>query len=322
MLVDCVSFLDPTIYYGGGEMISRKLLEVGRTRGHDIRITSVRPRRRDLHSKPDITLMIDVFNHAHTFLSLGAWRSFGEKFLDAVLTRSRCVHLTTAYADVCNLPHLPCSGAGPSTCPFKPLPLHRRGLLRDFGDLCFAARPLVRRLYESAALNVFLSPLHRKVTECVLGKSLARSFILKPVIDTKLFSNRNSPRDIDFLFVGLISEAKGLEEMRGRFGRTDIHLIGRIAPGAKVDFGRHVGFVPYAEIPAWMNRARNFVFLPRWPEPQGRVVVEAALCGCTIVGNSNVGALSFDFDLSDSSQYCDADQSFWDAVEAASDCRY
>ena len=40
------------------------------------------------------------------------------------------------------------------------------------------------------------------------------------------------------------------------------------------------------------------MYFPRWPEPQGMVVIEAAMCGCKIISNNNVGALSFDFDIS------------------------
>jgi glycosyltransferase involved in cell wall biosynthesis len=315
VLANCVSFLDPFVYYGGGEMITRRLLQVGRARGHDIRITSVRPTRKAFHSKPDVTLAMDVFNHGHTFLSLGAWRSFATSFLHSVIGSKPLVHITTAYADVCNLPSLPCSGIDPTPCPFKPLPLLSRALLRDFGSDCFACTPAVRSLYEAAMLNVFLSPLHKETTERVLGRTLESTFILKPVVNAALFRNEHRERDIDYLFVGLIGEAKGLNAMRVRFKNCDIRLIGRIAPGTKLDFGQYVGFLPYEEVPLWMNRARNFVFLPRWPEPQGRVVVEAALCGCRIIANDNVGALSFNFDLSDPTQYADAEESFWRAVE-------
>ncbi len=316
MLIDCVSFLDPFVYHGGGEMVTHRLIEIGRHRGHNISITSVRPSRKSLHSKPDITLLIDLFNHGHTFQSLGAWRSFGEKYLERVMARAPFVHLTTAYADVCNLPYLPCSGEACGVCPEKPLALRRKLLLRDFGNACFAAQPLVRRLFEAAALNVFQSPLHKAVTERVLGKGLSNSFILKPTIDTKLFKNHHMPRDIDYLFAGVLCEAKGFNELRERFGHTDIQLIGRVSPGTRVDFGRHIDFVPYSELAVWMNRAKNFVFLPRWPETQGRVVVEAALCGCKIIGNDHIGALSFAFDISDPLQYGDAEGSFWAAVEA------
>jgi glycosyltransferase involved in cell wall biosynthesis len=135
------------------------------------------------------------------------------------------------------------------------------------------------------------------------------------MIDVNAFRNEGRPRDIDFLFVGVISEAKGIIEMRERFKHADLHLIGQLAPGTTLDFGRHVGQVPYQEIPRWMNRAKNFVFVPRWPEPQGRVVAEAALCGCNIIANRNVGALSFGFDLADRTQYGGTEKEFWQTLE-------
>ena len=64
-----------------------------------------------------------------------------------------------------------------------------------------------------------------------------------------------------------------------------------------------------------MNRARNFVFMPRWPEPQGRVVVEAALCGCNLILNENVGADSFGFELDQPENLLDAEEEFWNELE-------
>jgi glycosyltransferase involved in cell wall biosynthesis len=316
MLIDCISFLDPTVYGGGGEMITRRLIQAGRERGHDIRITSVRPKRTASHGRPDLRLIIDVYNHGHTFKSLGAWRAFRTDFLETSLEGVPFVHLTNAYIDVCNLPYVPCSGAAAPICPYKPFSLPRQILLKDFSNRCFGTEPLPRKLYERAALNVFASPLHESITERILGSTdLPPSFSLKPMIDTTMFRNENRQRDIEYLFVGVISEAKGLHAMRERFRDTDIHLIGKIAPGVRLDFGRHVGNVPYTEVPAWMNRAQNFVFLPRWPEPGGRVVAEAALCGCNIIGNENIGALSYDFDLADPEQYRGTEEEFWNAIE-------
>lgn len=297
-------------------MVGRQLVESGRRRGHDIRITSVRPAAKQQHASPDVTLLMDVFNHAHTWRSLGAWRGFDPEFVQSVCRQAPFVHMANAYTDVCNLPYLPCSGAATPACPYKPLPLWKRPLLRDFSGACSATWSLMRQLHEHAALNVFVSPLHRQVTERVLGTRLPRTLVLRPLIDASLFTNAGGPRDIEYLFVGMISEAKGLAEMRARYGGTDIHLIGQMAPGVRLDFGRYLGPRPYAEIPRWMNRAVNFVFLPRWPEPQGRVVVEAALCGCRIIGNANVGALTFDFDLADPSHYAGTEDAFWTALEA------
>lgn len=317
MRLNVISFLHPFVYFGGGEMITRRLLTVGAERGHEIRISSVRPRRWDGHAAPQLSLFIDVFNHAHSLKSLGAWRAFGDEFLDEAMGKSPFVHMMTAYADVCNLPYLPCSGQRVDGCPIKPtLPLWERALFRDWSQECFAARELVGRLFEKAALAIYLSPLHRRVAESLLtGVHHPPSFIVRPLIDTNRFSNEGCDRDIDYLFVGVIGEAKGLAAMRERFGHTDIHLIGRCAPGVELDFGRYLGPLPYEEIPRYMNRAKQFVFLPRWPEPQGRVVAEAALCGCKIIGNDNIGALSFGADLSDPMFYEGVEEEFWTTLE-------
>lgn len=317
MRINVVSFLNPRVYNGGGEMISRRLIEVGERRGHDIRISSVRPKKRTMHADPMLSVFIDVFNHAHSAKSLGAWREFGSAFIEEMVSRAPFVHLTNAYADVCNLPYLPCSGDRPNGCPVKPsLGLVQRLTIRDWGDECFARRFRVRRLYEQSVLNVYLSPLHRRITETLLARTqLPPSYVLKPMIDTARFFNEQRERDIDYLFVGVIGEAKGLAAMRERFAGTNIHLIGRCTPGTKVDFGQHHDHVPYEEVPRYMNRAKNFVFLPRWPEPQGRVVAEAALCGCRIIGNENVGALSFDMDLADPRSYHGVEDKFWTRLE-------
>ena len=317
MRIDLVSFLDPQTYGGGGEQIVRQLIETGHRRGHDIKISSVRPKRMQGHDKPDLTILNDVFNHAHSYLSLGAWRHFDESFLNSIVKRGPFIHLNNAYGDVCNLPYLPCSGHSQPACPHKdPLSPARRLLLKDWSGQCFATRPLVQTLHRESLLDVFLSPLHLDTTRRILDQDLPQSYVLAPLIDTQQFRNQNLERDIEYLFVGVIGEAKGLEALRRDYGHTDIHLIGKCAPDTVLDFGHALGHVPYDQIPHWMNRAKNFVFLPRWPEPQGRVVCEAALCGCHIIGNDHVGALSFDFDLADPAQYDGVPDRFWQHVES------
>lgn len=317
MRINLISFLDPRIYHGGGEMISEGLLKVGMERGHDIRIASARPHSIDaIHANPELTFLIDIHNHGHTYKSLGAWRGFNSEWINTQLAKAPFIHMTNAYVDVCNLPYLPCSGYPQgSTCPSKPLPIPKKILFKDSSASCFAKKTDVRRLYTDPILNIYLSPLHKKISEGLIGEGVAPGYVLKPMIDTSRFQNHGLERDIEYLFVGIIGEAKGYSEIRRRFASSNIYLIGKTAPGIEIDFGRHLGHVPYNEVPKYMNRAKNFVFLPRWPEPQGRVVTEAALCGCRIVGNDNVGALSFDFDLSDPTQYVGVEDSFWAHIE-------
>ena len=44
-------------------------------------------------------------------------------------------------------------------------------------------------------------------------------------------------------------------------------------------------------------------------------MVEAALCGCKLITNENVGATSFDFDISDPQMIADAPDHFWREIE-------
>jgi glycosyltransferase involved in cell wall biosynthesis len=310
--INFISQLSPFTHGGGGEVVLKALLQAGAQRGHRFGFASASPRTDTLFPDPDLSLLADVFNSPYALSRLP--RALVNK---AVATR-RFIHFDNAYVDVCNLDYLPCSGSCTAACPHRAdLPLRKKLLGRDFSPICFQRHPLVRSLYEQSLFNVFVSPLHRDVISGMLGLQGREAFILKPLIDDRLFYDRGLERDLEYLFVGVLSEAKGLSEMRRRFRDKDIYLIGKVARGERVDFGHHLGTVPYQQIPEYMNRARNFVFLPRWPEPQGRVVVEAALCGCNLITNDKVGALSFEFPLADASPLRNAETEFWEKVEGA-----
>jgi glycosyltransferase involved in cell wall biosynthesis len=158
--------------------------------------------------------------------------------------------------------------------------------------------------------------LQLKTTEKILNIRLENnSIILKPVISLENFKNLGLRRDIENLFVGVISEAKGIENLRARYLNEPLMLAGKLHPGVKLDFGTYIGEVPYSDMPGLMNRAKNFVYLPRWPEPQGRVVVEAALSGCNLITNENVGAVSFNFDISNPNNLTRVEEEFWEELE-------
>jgi glycosyltransferase involved in cell wall biosynthesis len=299
-------------------MVSRGLIEAGRKRGHKIRLRSVRPSVDEGTDEADLYWLVDAFNYPQTLKSRGAWLRFPSALLEDIADNRPFIHMSNAYADVCNLGYLPCSGNAEARCPHKsPAHFTHNLALRDFGQDCFSLDPLVRKLFSSSRLNIYVSPLHQQTIERILGvDNLPESFVLKPVIDSTAFYDQKRERDIDYLFVGVIGEAKGLAAMRERFRDDDIHFVGKIAPGEKLDFGTYHGSVPYQQVPDFMNRAKHFVFLPRWPEPQGRVVIEAALCGCELVTNQNVGATSFSFDIGNPSNFAQANDEFWTAIES------
>ncbi|MBT8552447.1 glycosyltransferase family 4 protein [Polynucleobacter paneuropaeus] len=317
--INYISQFDPLLHRGGGEMIAWDVIQEGRARGHTFTFTTARPESKfEFDETAHFELLVDVFNHPHSLKSLGAWRNFPDGLLEKVINRNRFVHMHNAYADICNLPYLPCSGnANPLCSERKDIGLHLRIALKDFGGTCFSSKKLVRDLFSNSMLNIFLSPLHQDTCLKVMQLSDAKNnFVLKPTVDTNLFFNRELPRDIDYLFVGVISEAKGFYEMRELFRDKNIHLAGNIYPGLKLDFGTYHGKIAYDQVSMLMNRAKNFVFLPRWPEPQGRVVIEAALSGCQLITNDKVGATSFTFDISQPKNFGNPTQELWDEIES------
>jgi len=79
--------------------------------------------------------------------------------------------------------------------------------------------------------------------------------------------------------------------------------------------------VPQEQMPLLLNRARNYVHLPRWPEPFGLIVAEAALCGCNLIVNENVGAISWKLDLADPAVYEDSCGRYWNELESKTQTR-
>ena len=320
MKINFISFLDPLVYSGGGEMVNRQLVNEGLRREHQISFSAVRPGKMNFQADADLNILADIFNMGHSYQSLIAWRGFSDKFLSHVIQKTPFVQMTNAYADFCNLPFLPCNGKAEGSCPEKPsLSAARRFFMRDWGNDCFAKKELVRNLYTKSSLNIFMSPAHRDITESFIGKDrLPDSYVVRPMIDTNTFFNRHQERDIDYLFVGVVGRAKGFYQMRKEYFDKNIHFVGKCMPDIKVDFGTYVGHLPYDQIPLYMNRAKNFVFLPEWREPQPRVIAEAALCGCKIIANENAGVMTFDGDLSSPSFYDNIAGDFWNRLEVLS----
>lgn len=317
MLINFVSYLNPSKFHGGGELVNKALIHKGEERGHKFLITSARNRISEFSIKADLDILIDVHNYPHTLKSRGASISLPKPLLSEIINNRPFVHMTNAYADICNLPYLPCSGNSRNTCVHKSnLNLVEKITNRDFVDSCFAIKPIVKEAFINSMMNIYVSPLHKDIVNKVLNfNDDIKSYVLKPLIDTRQFCARNIDRDIEYLFVGVISEAKGYYNLKQLPYREKIVFVGDIHPKINLDFGKYMGKLPYAEIPNLMNRAQNFVFLPRWPEPQGRVVVEAALMGCNLIVNENVGAITFPFDLADPNNYKDSADAFWDEIE-------
>jgi glycosyltransferase involved in cell wall biosynthesis len=317
--INVVSYIDPSADAGGGGMILRSLVAGGELRGHHFHFCHMYPKARlDIDSRASLWLLVDLWNHPwhwkrpwRMVQRLLPWTGISRyrKVIDDACDSGRVVHLDSAYVDICDEPYLPCNG-------------RRHGDTCEYKMKVAAHRPCIwnqtARIYKSAALNAFLSPLHHQVVEGMLGSdTVGDRFIIRPTVDSALFrpSANEGERTLNKLFVGAFVEAKGSREIMARWPAGEVNVVGPSTPDAE-NYPGYCGPLPYAEMPRIMRNARTFVFRPRWPEPQGRVVVEAALSGCALDVNENVGALSFDLPPSDPSLSDGAVEEFWSRLES------
>jgi glycosyltransferase involved in cell wall biosynthesis len=276
---------------GGGEMINEALVnELSGRSDVDLRYFAVYGKKYHrffgsaysqsiLHPNPDLNVLIDIYN-IPKFLN-----RISQRILDTV-TNQNYVHLDNSYVDLCSEDFLPCGG--------------------DLSCKCDLASR--QDIYKNARMNFFLSPLHEKIVKNKLSIPI-KSRVLRPFLDIENIPNVLSvSRDIDYLYVGTISEYKGYRELERRFGHVGnkFVFIGQKDKKLELFSDMHIPWATRPEVYQYMLRAKYFVHLPVWKEPMGRTVLEASLCGCEIIGNENVGALSFDFDLADKANYIGA----------------
>jgi hypothetical protein len=298
--INYLAHLDPYIYGGGGEQVMRQLLEAAKRRGHDIKIAS--RDGSDLHENPDLWYLCDVYN-----CPMNLKRPI-ESLVDSIVRgKLPYVHHDNAYVDLCRRDNLPCNGIGVNghDCHIK------RGL-------CSIAR--AKPLYANALVCSFLSPLHRDVHIGALGKAVLpqeKAMLYLPAVNSERFYNMKLNRDIALLSYGGQGEAKGYYNIMQNFPRGSVIFIGGHTPDlVKEGDGHWLGAVPGEMMPIILNRTQNYIHVPRWPEPFGLIVVEASLCGCNIIVNDKVGAISWNLDLKNPAIYDRTGDKYWEELES------
>jgi glycosyltransferase involved in cell wall biosynthesis len=276
-----LSYLDPLSYSGGGELSQRMLIEAGRALGHEITIGSFLKgsrasnvvRRAGLRRAVEVDWNADVIVLANIRNCPQLRARFPEVVVRRALNTGRAAILQQAWVDVCPL-DVPCQG-NPSRC--------EPGCTRSWAN----------ELYANARVAIFNSPRQRDTIAAVLDVPLpAAQVLIRPMIDTTRFRPSGVDRDLDVLYVGTISAAKGYHNLLARFGGQRLTFVGQNLLNEPIR-GSYLGEMPHDELPGIYSRARTFAHLPNWIEPMGRSVVEAALCGCEIVVNDRVGVTSY-----------------------------
>ena len=279
MRIAWLTYLDPFCFSWGGELQNRTLIEAGRARGHRITVSPWlrgRPqralRRLGLARRVRVDWDADLFVIADVRNVPQRRDQYPARVLERALDTGRAVVLADAWLDVCRF-DLPCGG----------------DLARCRSD---CDRSWANAAYRRARAAVFVSPMQAELIAGVLDAPLPRVVYSRPPIDVESFRDRGEARDIDILYVGTVSEAKGYRNLVERFGAERLTLAGRNMLSEPVA-GTYLGELPYEELPALYNRARTFAHLPNRYEPMSRAVVEASLCGCDLVTNDRVGVLSY-----------------------------
>lgn len=170
-----------------------------------------------------------------------------------------------------------------------------------------AAWPLIYRHY--ARLNSALKHCHLiAISGYVQGLLLQqghKSMIIPNFLDVGMFATtiKNEPRKdekIKILYLGSLIRSKGpdvlLEAIRGLDVECRLYGEGIL----KKELRRKIqeqglpaaifSPVPYAEIPSLYAHADIVVFPSRWPEPFGRIAIEAMAAGKPVIGSA-IGAI-------------------------------
>jgi glycosyltransferase involved in cell wall biosynthesis len=176
-----------------------------------------------------------------------------------------------------------------------------------------------RRLFEHAAANVFLSPVHRDNHGGALG---ATGECIPLAIDVDAYRPAAGitrvPGTALVCNVRTIKTWDRLKSYIAEHPEIQFNVLGAV----DIVRGKNVKTlppVPPAKMPALYSAHEFLVHLPdAWCAGE-RVVLEAALCGCKIVANERVGHASWGWDLTDTpalrERLIDAPYEFWRLVE-------
>lgn len=112
-------------------------------------------------------------------------------------------------------------------------------------------------------------------------------------IDTKKFPFGKNPEP-HFVSIGRLAAEKGIYEaiMAAKQARVPLKIAGspnqgpywerKIKPHLSKTI-QYMGLIPYSHVPAFLSRARGFLFPIRWEEPFGLVMIESMACGTPVV---------------------------------------
>lgn len=141
--------------------------------------------------------------------------------------------------------------------------------------------------------------------------TVTHPYIYTPYIDTSIFYNKHlKQKYYKYIYIGAINKEKGVFNVIDKYQNDGLIIVGRnsknlINSYPKVNFKEEMRPEEVAEI---LNLSENFVHLPEWNETFCKAVGEAALCGCNIISNNNVGAIVDKVDIGNPQTYINSQE--------------
>lgn len=161
-------------------------------------------------------------------------------------------------------------------------------------------RKTFEKLYNLCDTVIFRSPLHRRVINQMIRIKRLRQVDVNAPVDFDLFRSVTpfEQRKHAALITGdpirVAPDAEALAAAKGY-------------PVERLDYLS----VPYEQMPEILNQYQAVVVAPVMLHAAGRLAIEALACGCEVIANNRVGALSWPDPLGAARV---ADQAFWEAV--------
>lgn len=158
-----------------------------------------------------------------------------------------------------------------------------------------------------AKKNIFLSPMHREMHEIIFTKKeLGPSITIPSCIDTEFWH----PTEGDIRMPKTVISVNGLEVFKGRYNHNEYiekhPELQFTFVGGGIEINKpNVKYLPVVgqeELRKLYSQHEYFMSLPPTAMPFDRVIPEAYLCGCKLIVNENLGALSYKWDWANKEQ--------------------
>lgn len=286
MKINFICYLDPDHHFGGGEQITRKILESGRKRGHEIFTLFKAPPSNNYNNDAELNIFWDIFNVPEQRTP------FAEEHIAyySCFQEKPFVYGTGGYEDFCSLGTVPCEGNTDGilcSVNINHPTFSTGGINRNHPILCPAKRRSF--LLSKAKLCVMFSKSQVDLVKKITKVDFNDFVCIPPTEGLENYKNLNLNRDINLLSYGGHLEYKGFFNIMKKYPNECPVFIGGGSPDLpnKYNYGKFLGKIPQDQMIMILNRTKKLIHMPRWVEPYGITTIQALLCGCEVEENGN-----------------------------------